>query len=60
MITCPICHGEGVAILHNGVDPQKQAELHTCWMCAGTGKVEERPTEKMHIVKYWNVTADYV
>ena len=60
MITCPVCLGQGVAVLSNGVDPQKQVELHTCWMCAGTGEVIEHPTEKMHIKKYWNITEDRV
>lgn len=54
MITCPICNGTGEAVRHNGVDPQKGTQLHTCWMCHGEKQVIERPTEKMIIKKYWN------
>lgn len=60
MTTCPVCKGEGKAIKGNGVDPQREPEVDTCWLCGGHGKVEETPTEKMHIKKYWNVTADCV
>jgi DnaJ-class molecular chaperone len=51
-ITCPICNGSGRAPHRNGVDPQKP-DLHTCFMCEGTGKVEEVPTSKPIIHKYW-------
>lgn len=54
-IDCPICNGSGQAVKGNGVHPQKQQELGTCWLCKGHGKVEEHPTEKITIKKYWNV-----
>lgn len=53
---CPICKGEGKALPHNGVD-QKETEPKTCWMCAGSGKVEEHKTEKIHIRKYYGTFA---
>lgn len=52
-ITCPICKGTGQAPRHNGVDPQKQQVLYTCYMCNGVGQVEQVPTEKPMIHKYW-------
>ena len=56
-VVCPICKGEKVCIHHNGVDPQKSNnELKTCWMCKGSGQVEEvRHNRKLHITKYWQV-----
>ena len=52
-VVCPICAGTGKAPKHNGVDPQKQANLYTCFVCNGTGKVEQIPTSKPMIHKYW-------
>jgi len=52
-VTCPICKGTGKAPRHNGVDPQKQKELYTCYMCRGIGTVEQIPTRKPVIHKYW-------
>jgi transcription elongation factor Elf1 len=54
-IVCPVCGGLKVAPHSNGVDPQKKQELYPCWMCDEHGEVEEHPTEKMQIRKYWNV-----
>lgn len=54
-VVCPICKGEKVAPLHNGVDPQKAHKLYTCWMCNGAGQVEEVKTDRMVITKYWQV-----
>ena len=59
-VDCPICHGQGVAVKDNGVSPQREPEMDTCWMCGGEGKIEEHPTSKITIKKYWNVTADAV
>lgn len=54
MIVCPICAGTGTCVYSNGVDPQKQNEKYTCWMCAGIGNViEVRHEEKIHIRKYY-------
>ena len=49
---CPICRGAGQAKQHNGVDP-KDNQLQTCYFCNGSGEVDEQPTDKLHIRKYW-------
>jgi len=56
-VVCPICHGKGVAVKGNGVSPQREPEMTICWVCDGKGKVEEVPTEKIHIKKYYGIMA---
>lgn len=51
-VVCPICAGKGKAPHANGVDPNKP-DLHTCYFCKGVGKVEQQPTSRPIIHKYW-------
>lgn len=57
-VICPICKGTKLTPYSNGVDPQKKRELQPCWMCDENGEVEEMPTDKLTIKKYWTVIAE--
>lgn len=57
---CPICKGEKVSLKRkyaNGVHVhfgEGEDEYETCWMCGGSGEVNEVPTNRNALVtKYW-------
>lgn len=52
---CPLCKGEKVMPASNGVTDDE--EQQPCAVCGGRGEVDERPSRKIHIVKYWGEMA---
>ena len=56
-IICPVCKGEGQCLPHNGV-VQGKIDPEECWLCHGTGQVEEvRDKEKIYLTKYYGTMA---
>lgn len=49
--SCPLCKGEKEIPVSNGTTDGK--EQQECNVCGGRGEVDERPSHKIHIVKYW-------
>ena len=52
---CPLCKGEKVIPVSNGVGGDEQ---QPCTVCGGEGEVDEQPADhRLHIRKYWGAMA---
>ena len=55
-VSCPCCKGTKTCPTQKSWnDVFGKTEVETCWMCKGEGQVEQEPSAKLHILKYWSI-----